>query len=80
MVKPALDLRQAESLVFELEAAEARGDAAVVASRMDDLEDAIAFLMGLNRRLAGNDVPNALVASVQLRARKLRERHRVGDA
>ena len=74
MVKPALSLAEAESIVVELEQAEARGDAACVASRMRELEEAIAFLMELNHRLAGNDRANALVASLQLRARKLRER------
>ncbi|MCY2926105.1 MAG: hypothetical protein NT031_11805 [Planctomycetota bacterium] len=74
MVEPALSIQEAEALVIELERAEARGDAAAVKARMDELEEAIAFLMGLNLRLAGNDKANALVASLQLRARKLRER------
>lgn len=41
---------------------------------MDDLEDAIAFLVGLGYRLAGNNEPNVLVASLQPRARRLRKR------
>ena len=75
MVKAALSLAEAESIVVGLEQAEARGDAALVGSRMRELEEAIAFLMDLNYRLAGNDKANALVASLQLRARQMRERH-----
>ncbi|MCY2924474.1 MAG: hypothetical protein NT031_03395 [Planctomycetota bacterium] len=74
MVKPALSLPEAERLVIELEQAEARGDAAAATGRMDELEEAIGFLMGLNLRLAGNNNANAAVASLQLRARTLRER------
>jgi hypothetical protein len=76
MVAKALDLWDAEALVLALEAAEARGDAALVAGRIKGLEEAIASLMNLNFRLAGDDKANALVASLQLRARKLRERHK----
>jgi BioD-like phosphotransacetylase family protein len=81
MVAKAPDLRDAEALIVEMEAAEARGNATFVVERMMALEEAIAFLMGLNFRLAGNDKANALVASLQLRARELRERHkgRAGD-
>lgn len=78
MVQPALSLPEAECLVIELEQAEANGDAAAVTARKDELEDAIAFLMGLNLRLAGNDKANALVASLQLRARKLRNKRSTG--
>ena len=47
-----------------------------MASQMAELEKAIEYLMTLNCRLAGNDKANALVASLQYRARKLRDRHR----
>jgi hypothetical protein len=56
---------------------EADGDGAIVASRMPEIEEAIAFLMDVNYRLAGTGAANALVASLPLRARELRERHRV---
>lgn len=74
MVKAALSLQEAEYLAIELERAKAHGDTAAVTSRMEELEEAITFLMGLNLRLAGNDKANAAVASLQLRARTLRER------
>jgi len=78
MVRSALTLREAEALVVVLEQAEARGESDSLADRMPELEEAIAFLMDLNRRLAGQDPANALVASLQYRARLLRKRHHRG--
>lgn len=77
MVKQAQPLQDAEALVVELESAQARGDTASTAGRMQELEEAIAYLMDLNFKLAGNDKANALVASLQLRARKIREKNRI---
>lgn len=74
MVKKAQTLQDAEALVAELE----NSDSVAISSHMSELEEAIDLLMGLNYRLAGNDKSNALVASLQMRARKLRERSRSG--
>ena len=69
-------LRDAESLISELERAEARGDFAFIVARRERLEETIGFLMGVNFRLAGVDAANEMVARLQYRARQIRERHK----
>ena len=76
MVSKALNLRDAEALIILLEKAEAVGNHPSVVSRMKELEEAIVYLMSVNQHLAGNDLPNTIVASLQYRARLLRDRHR----
>ena len=69
-------LRDAETFISEFERAEARGDSGFIAAQMGRLENTIAFLMGVNYRLAGIDPANTMVAKLQLRARQIRERHK----
>lgn len=61
---------------MELENAQARGDSGFVADRLKRLDETIAFLMGVNYRLAGIDAANTMVAKLQYRARLIRERHK----
>jgi hypothetical protein len=73
-----MTVRQAEVLVLDLDQAEGRGDSAFVNARMASIEEAIAFLMDLNHRLAGRDPANAPVASLQYQARLIRQRSHEG--